>query len=80
MLEDVIQSETDELIKQCLEDRIFILGPNNMVYLKTSYMENILKLIVEAKHHQRLLEIAKDKDAMADLQILLWEIKKEKEK
>lgn len=80
MFENEIQSELDELIKQCLEDRIFILGPHDMAYMKVAYLENILRLVVEAKHHQRLLETAQDKDAMADLQILLWQIKQEKEK
>lgn len=76
-----IDAVVDEIFLEMIKRKIFKpLVEENLVIVNADSLRNILRVLVEAKYYQRISEDSADKDKMADLQILLWQIKQEKEK
>lgn len=76
----MIESMALDIYKQLVEEKVFVPSPHGMVRMNVYTIHNILKALIESKYMGRVLEASQDSDLLADLKILLWEIKKEKEK
>lgn len=76
-----IDEIVDALFVELVKEKIFkIAVEQNLVIVNADFMRSILRSIFEAMYYQRISEASADPGKMADLQILLWQIKQEKKK
>lgn len=74
-----IDEFVDALFIELVKEHIFNISvEQNLVIVNADFMRNILRSMVESMYYQRIGEESADPDKMADLQILLWQIKQEK--